>query len=139
MGFRGCFVRRPNERKNDFMKPGQLKPLPKKSGFVFVAFVDDFRTKSSISVRIMGKPVAVFKKDAAFFAREMGCKHQGADLSTMPMKNGIVTCQRHGWQYDLATGRCTSHDSPPLRAHEVAVEETAVFVALFPMESGTVC
>lgn len=101
-----------------------------------MASIDDFRTKSPISVRIMGKPVAVFKKaDNSFFAREMGCKHQGADLSTMPIKNDIVTCQRHGWQYDLSTGRCTSHDSPPLRAHEVAVEDQFVFVSLFPKDS----
>ena len=118
------------------MKPGQSKPLPKKSGFVYVGSRLDFRTRSPISVRIMGKPVGVFKADDdSFFAREMGCKHQGADLSTMPVKNGVITCARHGWQYELASGRCISHDSPPLRAHEVAVEGDFVFVSLFPMES----
>ncbi len=116
------------------MKPGQSKPLPKKSGFVFVAYVDDFTKKPHISVRIMGKPVAVFRKDDAptFFAREMGCKHQGADLSAMPIRNNIVVCDRHGWKYDVSSGLCLSHDAPPLRAHETAVENGAVFVALFP-------
>jgi nitrite reductase/ring-hydroxylating ferredoxin subunit len=107
---------------------------PKKEGFVFVAYLDDFRTRPQISVRIMGKPVSVFRgKDrATFFAKEMACKHQGADLSALPVKNDEVVCRRHGWKYNVVDGRCVNHDSPPLRAHEVAVEEDAVFVSLFP-------
>ena len=119
------------------MKPGQGKPLPKKSGFVFVGRPADFDKKSHLTVRIMGKPVAVFRdRDTeAFYAREMGCKHQGADLSAMPIRDNIVVCDRHGWKYDVSTGRCISHDAPPLRPHEVAVEGDAVFVSLFPIEA----
>lgn len=107
---------------------------PKKQGFVFVAHLEDFKTRSQISVKIMGKPVSVFqKKDTGtFFAKEMACKHQGADLSTLPVKNNEVVCRRHGWKYNVVDGECVNHDSPPLRAHEVAVEEDAVFVSLFP-------
>ena len=111
----------------------EKKPSPKKSGFVFVGYTDDFENNSMITVRLVGKPVAVFKqKDGAYFAREMSCKHQGADLSKSPISGSKVTCVRHGWQYDLATGKCLNRDSPPLREHTVAVGQGAVFVALFP-------
>ena len=116
------------------MKQGSSTPLPKKQGFVFVARVQDFREGVPMTVRIMGKPVSAFRRaDGTYFAREMGCKHQGADLSTMPLQGTAVTCARHGWQFDLTTGRCLNRDAPPLREHEVAVEEDAVFVSLFPV------
>ncbi len=109
------------------------KPKPQKSGFVFVGFRHDFAEKRVITVRLMGKPVSVFqRKDGTFYSREMSCKHQGADLSMSPVSGGKVTCSRHGWQYDLTTGRCVNRDSPPLREHPVEVEGDAVFVALFP-------
>lgn len=118
------------------MKPNSITPRPKKEGCVFVATVDDFYKKSQISVRIMGKPVSVFADNSqtAFFAREMSCKHQGADLSAMPIKDNKVTCSRHGWRYDLSTGECENANSPSLREHEVYVEEGNVFVSLFPLD-----
>ena len=109
------------------------QPKPQKSGFVFVGYRDDFSQKKVLTVRLMGKPVSVFQRnDGTFYSREMSCKHQGADLSMSPVSGGKVTCSRHGWQYDLATGRCVNRDSPPLREHAVEVEGDAVFVSLFP-------
>ena len=114
------------------MKP-TTKPKPQKPGFVFVGRLNDFNDAPMKSVRIMGKPVAVFRRsDGTFFSREMACKHQGADLTQSKVTGNRVTCVRHGWQYDLTTGQCINRDSPPLREHEVTVEEDALFVALFP-------
>jgi nitrite reductase/ring-hydroxylating ferredoxin subunit len=106
---------------------------PKKNGFVFVGYEDEIAQKPFVSVRIMGKTVAVFSNaSGAFFSREMTCKHQGADLTAGLFRGSSVTCPRHGWQYDLRTGECLNRESPPLREHEVAVEDGAVFVSLFP-------
>ena len=116
------------------MKPGSAEPLPKKQGFVFVAYVQDFTNGAPKTVRIMGKPVSAFQReDGTYFAREMGCKHQGADLSTMPIQGNTITCSRHGWKFDLTTGHCINRDAPPLREHETALENDAVFVSLFPV------
>jgi UDP-MurNAc hydroxylase len=40
------------------------------------------------------------------------CPHLKADLSRFAqIENGVLTCTLHGWQFDLATGRClTSED-----------------------------
>lgn len=112
-----------------------MKPTdkPKKPGFIFMGWQGDIEKKRLVSVKLMGKPVAVFPDgEGGFFAREMACKHQAADLTGGTFKGATVTCPRHGWQYDLKSGTCINRDSPPLREHEVAVEEGAVFVALFP-------
>lgn len=105
---------------------------PTKSGYLFVGYEHDFKPMIPVTVRLMGKPVSVFQGEDGFFAREMGCKHQGADLSTSPIRDGQVTCSRHGWKYNLLTGECQNQDSLPLRSHHVAVEDGAVFVAIFP-------
>lgn len=32
------------------------------------------------------------------------CPHNGEDLSGVPIENGILTCPRHFWRYDIANG-----------------------------------
>jgi nitrite reductase (NADH) small subunit len=110
----------------------QSPEKPRKKGYVFVGYETDFKPMKPVTVRLVGKPVSVFQGTDGFFAREMGCKHQGADLSLAPIKGNLVTCDRHGWQYDLVTGTCTNQNSPPLRSHHVVLEDGAVFVAIFP-------
>lgn len=108
----------------------QTSEKPRKSGYLFVGYEHDFKPMIPVTVRLMGKPVSVFQGEDDFFAREMGCKHQGADLSSSPIRHGHVTCSRHGWTYNLLTGECLNQNSPPLRSHHVTVEDGAVFVAI---------
>ena len=104
-----------------------------KDGFLAVARVDDFDAVSMRAVRIAGKPVAVFRRpERGFFAREMACKHQNADLTRSPIVGDRVTCERHGWQYDVMTGECLDHDAPGLREHAVVIEDGWVLVAVMP-------
>lgn len=42
------------------------------------------------------------------------CPHMGQDLSDAPIENGIITCPRHGWKWDLKTGECLSGGMKPL-------------------------
>jgi UDP-MurNAc hydroxylase len=43
------------------------------------------------------------------------CPHLKADLTRFgEVKDGILTCQMHGWQYELATGRCLTSDDRKL-------------------------
>ena len=44
------------------------------------------------------------------------CPHLGADLARFGEVDGnTLTCQLHGWQYDLDTGRCLTSDDVELR------------------------
>jgi UDP-MurNAc hydroxylase len=43
------------------------------------------------------------------------CPHLKADLTRFAeVKDGILTCQMHGWQFELATGRCLTSDDRKL-------------------------
>jgi len=44
------------------------------------------------------------------------CPHLRGDLSRFGVVDGTtLTCTMHGWQYDLATGRCLTNDTPEHR------------------------
>lgn len=84
--------------------------------FFRISNVKDFTDCSIRSFRVFGKIIAIVRDlDGGFFAIEGGCKHHGADLSQGVMEQLIVTCPRHGWKYDLSTGKCLSNASLPLR------------------------
>lgn len=53
------------------------------------------------------------------------CPHMKADLKRFAkIENGILTCGLHGWQYELATGRCLTAEGYRLYVQPIAKEET---------------
>jgi nitrite reductase/ring-hydroxylating ferredoxin subunit len=103
--------------------------------FIKIAKVKDFTSTSIKSFRVLGKFVGIFKeKDGSFRAMEVSCKHQGADLTAGDISGSIATCHRHGWQYDLVTGKCLTNPSPDLRRYDVQVEGDDIMVSLTPIE-----
>jgi nitrite reductase/ring-hydroxylating ferredoxin subunit len=53
---------------------------------------------------IVGEPLAVYHVGSRFPACADRCPHAGATLSEGEIEGGIVTCPRHGSQFDLSTG-----------------------------------
>ena len=48
------------------------------------------------------------------------CPHLKADLARFAhIENGILTCTMHGWQFELATGRCLTSEGHPLYAQPI--------------------
>lgn len=83
----------------------------------------------------MTKTIAVIKDGSSFYAIEADCKHQNANLLSRGMKSDVVACPRHGWRYNMKTGECVSHDSPPLRRYPLKFEGETIFVGTKPEES----
>jgi nitrite reductase/ring-hydroxylating ferredoxin subunit len=81
-------------------------------------------------IRVAGRPVGVMVlPDQRLVARELSCKHQGADLSGGPRQGTVLTCPRHAWEFDLATGECLTHPTVALRAHATKIEDGEVYVS----------
>ena len=101
--------------------------------FVRLAKVSDFTGIRFKAYTIMGRRVAIFREaDGSFFASEVSCKHQNADLLTGRIEGDVVTCPRHFWKYNLRTGECLTHNSAKLRRHALKVEGEDIFVSLSP-------
>jgi nitrite reductase/ring-hydroxylating ferredoxin subunit len=107
--------------------------------FIRLANVADFDGRWYKSYKILGRYIGIFRRpDGSFYAMEVNCRHQNADLTTGIIRNGIATCPRHGWQYDLRTGKCVSGASDaPLRRHGIRIENGAIHVTMFPLPEGS--
>lgn len=95
---------------------------------------EELAARPFVAATLLGKRVAAFRAAGGEIrALEMTCKHQGADLTAGRIADGAVTCPRHGWRYDLATGACLRPaNGPPLRRHAVRIEDGAILVSLRP-------
>jgi UDP-MurNAc hydroxylase len=63
------------------------------------------------------------------------CPHLKADLVRFgTVRDGVLTCQLHGWEFELATGRCLTSDDRKLlsRPCRVGDGEDAALDAAFP-------
>jgi hypothetical protein len=54
--------------------------------------------------------------DCGGYRIQRRCPHQRADLTRFgKVENGILTCHMHGWQFDLASGKCLTADGLHIR------------------------
>jgi len=52
------------------------------------------------------------------------CPHLKADLSRFgEIEDGVLTCQLHGWRFDLESGACLTAEGYPLRAERVGAPQ----------------
>jgi nitrite reductase/ring-hydroxylating ferredoxin subunit len=57
------------------------------------------------SAGTVDEPVAVYHVGSRFHACADRCPHAGATLSEGELERGVVTCPRHGSQFDVTTGQ----------------------------------
>lgn len=101
-----------------------------------MAKTSDFNGLRFRGYTLLGRRVAIFREaDGTFYASEVSCKHQNADLLTGQIEGDIVTCPRHHWKYNLKTGECLTHNSARLRRHALKIEGEDIYVSLSP-ETG---
>jgi 3-phenylpropionate/trans-cinnamate dioxygenase ferredoxin component len=103
--------------------------------FNVVAETDQIPAGTMKAVTVEGKDILVTNVGGNFYAIGGKCTHMGGDLSKGILEGNIVTCPRHGSQFDVTTGkslrgpkiivRFTTRDEP---AYEVKVEGKSIQV-----------
>jgi nitrite reductase/ring-hydroxylating ferredoxin subunit len=58
------------------------------------------------------------------------CPHEDVSLEGGDQRDTRVTCPGHGYEFDLATGRCTHDPDLRLRRYRVTVEDGALYIDL---------
>lgn len=106
--------------------------------FIKAAKMEDFTNKKYKVLNILAKKIGLFKKeDGSFYAMEVTCKHQKANLlhNGLPKKGKIIKCYRHGWEYDLETGKCLTHDNEysNLKFFEIKIEDNNIYICSEPI------
>ncbi len=98
-------------------------------GFIKVATVGELKGKPYKTFRFLTKSFAVFPEaSGGFYAMEVNCKHQNANLLATPCKGEIVECSRHGWKFNLRTGECLTQPWARLRRIPIQIVGDEIWV-----------
>ncbi len=76
-----------------------------------------------------GGSIAVFRLGERLCAIRDECPHAGASLADGVLDGSVITCPRHGSQFDVRTGNCERGPADfPIRTYRVLTAEDATFV-----------
>jgi 3-phenylpropionate/trans-cinnamate dioxygenase ferredoxin component len=73
--------------------------------YVKVGTVSEFKDVSKKKVTAGEKEILVVKNNNTFFAIDNKCPHMGGDLSLGKLDGTVITCPRHGSQFDVKNGQ----------------------------------
>ena len=86
--------------------------------WVDIGAPESLRFDSGAVVKVQGLELALFRDDGEYRAVENVCPHQGAPLAFGWVREGVVTCPWHAWEFNIRTGECVTSEHP---SHRVAV------------------
>ena len=76
--------------------------------------------------------VAVFNVDGELCAVDGSCPHRGGPLAEGMVRDGVVSCPRHWFRFDLRTGEHLGDPGLRLRCYPVRVVDGTVEVCVPP-------
>lgn len=100
------------------------KPSPRDKGqenviYWQVAKRSDLPPGTGKVVKALDREYALFNVDGEFHAIDNACPHANGPLGQGVLEGRIVTCNDHGWTFDVTTGECVSR--PGNRVEKVPV------------------
>ena len=97
----------------------------------FAAKVSEVPAWGKKVVSVNGRGVLLVNAKGQIFACETECPHQGAPLSGALVKDAEhISCQRHGYRFNLKTGACADFPQYVLKIYPVQVVGDDVMVDL---------
>ncbi|HEX7177018.1 MAG TPA: Rieske 2Fe-2S domain-containing protein [Pyrinomonadaceae bacterium] len=91
---------------------------------VTVGRVEDVPEGRGATVELKGgRELALYNVCGRFHAVENFCPHKGAPLADGALCGPTVTCDWHGWRFDVTTGACLNRPGESIEAYEVVIED----------------
>lgn len=75
-----------------------------------------------------GERIAVFRQDKGISAIVAVCSHQNGPLGEGCIRDGLITCPWHGFQFDPETGAAPPPFTDRVQTHEIKIEDGDVWV-----------
>ena len=98
------------------------------SNFVKVADLKDVPEGTPKAVRVEGRSIALFQHQGNVYATDNQCPHMGYPLTRGRARNGVLTCDWHGWSYDMRGGGCFTGGCDDLDTFPVEVRDSAIYI-----------
>lgn len=98
---------------------------------VFAAKVSEIPDFGKKVVTVNGQEILLVKAKGHVYACETECPHQGAPLSGALVKDAEhLSCQRHGYRFNLKTGACKEFPEYTLKIYPSQVVGEDVMVEI---------
>ena len=98
------------------------------SNFVKVANLDELAEGKPRAVRVEGQSIALFKHNGSVYATDNQCPHMGYPLTRGRVRGGVLTCDWHGWSYDMGGGGCFTGGCDDLATFPVEVRADEIYI-----------
>ncbi|MFN8553132.1 MAG: NifU family protein [Candidatus Obscuribacterales bacterium] len=102
----------------------------KEKRWVFAANLDELPENQLIAKEIEGQSVILARLEENVVCYQNACAHLGMPLDMSEVKDGILTCSYHAFEYVLKSGECLTVPEVQLHTHAVRVVDNKVEVSL---------
>lgn len=99
--------------------------------FIPAISVDEVKEGTIKPVTVVGRSVLLIRHKGQVYGVASRCPHMGCSLANGKLKEHILTCPCHGWNFDVRNGQYQSNKSIVLMTFECKVENGQVFVRMF--------
>lgn len=79
-------------------------------------------------VSIAGREIVLVNVKGSIYAVENECPHQGSPMNAAIVKEGYITCPRHGYRFSLTDGSCAEHPECTLETFPVQLNGEDILV-----------
>jgi len=79
-------------------------------------------------VSVSDREILLVNVKDTVFACENECPHQGSPLNAAIVKDGSISCPRHGYRFSLADGRCADHPEFTLKTFPVQISGDDILI-----------
>jgi len=100
------------------------------SNMIFAAKISEVPNFGKKLVTVNGQEVLLSNIKGEIFACENECPHQGAPMNSGIVKDGHLSCPRHGYRFDLKSGSCQEHPDCTLRIYPVEIHGDEIHIEL---------
>jgi toluene monooxygenase system ferredoxin subunit len=94
---------------------------------------DELEQARPVAIQLQGREICVVRLRQAIHAFDDACPHRQWPLHLGHLKDGILTCRAHTWEWDVRTGELQRIRAPEcLTMHEAREHDGAIEVRLDP-------
>ena len=93
-----------------------------------VAKISEVPNFGSKVVSAFGREILLVNVKGIIYAVENECPHQGSPMNAAVVKDGYISCPRHGYRFSLTNGKCAEHPDCTLVTFPVQLDGDDILV-----------
>jgi len=98
--------------------------------WVFAIDVDDMVDGQMKPISLDGQKIVLIRLEDEFYSISNKCPHMGCPLSKGTLKNDVIKCPCHDWQFNIKTGQFIAAKEITVTKYSTKVSDNKVFVNL---------